>query len=95
MYTIDFQPVGRRGKCPSDLSLLECARRLNVDLVSLCGGVRNCGRCKVQVIAGDVSESTADEETPDRTADLTLMVRNAVWRQTPRTSVIFQTWSVP
>jgi len=61
LYTIDFQPVGRRGKCPSDLSLLECARRLNVDLVSLCGGVGNCGRCKIQVIAGDVSESTADE----------------------------------
>lgn len=55
MFVIEFEPVGRRGECPDDESLLECARRLNVDLVGICGGAGVCGRCKVQVIPGDVS----------------------------------------
>ncbi len=63
MYTIDFEPVGRRGKCPADLSILECARQLNVDLVSLCGGIGTCGRCKVQIIAGEISQLTAEESS--------------------------------
>jgi uncharacterized 2Fe-2S/4Fe-4S cluster protein (DUF4445 family) len=58
---IDFEPVGRRGKCPADQSLLDCARQLGVDLVSLCGGQGTCGRCKVQVLDGRVSEPTPGE----------------------------------
>ncbi len=61
MYTIDFQPVGRRGDCAGDESLLECARRLNVDIVSLCGGAGTCNRCKVQIISGAVSERMPEE----------------------------------
>ena len=60
-YQIDFEPVGRRGECPADQSLLDCARRLGVELVSLCGGEGACGRCKVQVLAGRVSEPTSRE----------------------------------
>ena len=62
MHIIDFEPVGRRGKFSSELSLLECARRLSVDIVSICGGVGNCEHCKVQVIAGKVSKPTLEEE---------------------------------
>lgn len=62
MFNLDFEPVGRRGQCPSDQSLLESARELNVDLVSICGGVGTCGRCKVQIMAGEVSHLTADEQ---------------------------------
>ncbi|MCL7452997.1 MAG: ASKHA domain-containing protein [Anaerolineae bacterium] len=58
---IDFEPVGRRGECPSGESLLECARHLGVDLVSICGGVGTCGRCIVQVVDGEVSEPTPAE----------------------------------
>ena len=60
-YTIDFEPVGRRGPCPPEATLLDCARALGVDLVSVCGGVGTCGRCKVQVIAGAVTELTERE----------------------------------
>ncbi len=63
MCIIDFEPVGRRGKCSGDQSLLECARQLNVDLVSVCGGVGTCKRCKVQVVSGTVSEPTAEENS--------------------------------
>lgn len=62
MYSIDFEPVGRRGQFAGDQSLLECARQLSVELVSLCGGVGSCEHCKVQVIAGQVSELTLEEE---------------------------------
>jgi uncharacterized 2Fe-2S/4Fe-4S cluster protein (DUF4445 family) len=62
LFTIDFEPIGRRGECPSDQSLLDCARQLSVDIVSICGGIGNCERCKVQVIAGQVSKPTLEEE---------------------------------
>lgn len=61
-HTVDFEPIGRRGDCPDDESLLEAAHRLGVDLVSLCGGGGTCGRCKVQVVAGDVSAPTDNEK---------------------------------
>lgn len=53
---VDFEPVGRRGECPAGQSLLDCARQLGVDLVSPCGGAGTCGRCRVQVLDGGVSE---------------------------------------
>jgi uncharacterized 2Fe-2S/4Fe-4S cluster protein (DUF4445 family) len=52
---IDFEPVGRRGECPPGRSLLDCARQLGVDLVSVCGGAGSCGRCIVQILDGGVS----------------------------------------
>jgi len=63
LFAVDFEPVGRRGKCPENHSLLECARNLNVDIVSICGGMSSCHRCKVQVISGDVSALTAEEKS--------------------------------
>ena len=62
MYTVDFEPVGRRGKFSGDQTLLECARQLSVELVSLCGGIGSCEHCKVQVISGKVSKLTLEEE---------------------------------
>ena len=56
MFTIDFEPIGRRGKCSEDHSILKCARDLNVDIVSLCGGMGVCNRCKVQIISGAVAQ---------------------------------------
>ncbi len=62
LFAVDFEPVGRRGKFPPDQSLLACARQLNVSLVSICGGMSSCHRCKVQIISGEVNEITADEK---------------------------------
>ncbi len=61
-YVIDFEPIGRRGEIGAGQSILEAARQLGVDLVNLCGGGGTCGRCKVQVLAGKVSEPTAGEQ---------------------------------
>jgi len=60
-FHVDFEPVGRRGECPSGSTLLDGARQLGVDLVNLCGGAGNCGRCIVQVMEGDVSEPMPGE----------------------------------
>ena len=60
-FQIDFEPVGRRGECPSGYSLLDCARQLGVDLANLCGGAGSCGRCVVQVLDGKLSEPAAGE----------------------------------
>ena len=70
MFTIDFEPVGRRGVCSGDQSLLESARQLNVDIVSICGGIGNCDRCKVQIIAGKVSKITLEEQAELSTSEL-------------------------
>ena len=42
-------------------SLLDCARQLGVDLVNLRGGMGTCGRCKVQILDGSVSELASNE----------------------------------
>lgn len=60
-HYIDFEPVGRRGDCPAEASLLDAAQQLGVALISLCGGAGTCGRCKVQVLTGRVAPLTAAE----------------------------------
>lgn len=62
LYHVDFEPIGRRGDCSDEQSLLESARQLSVDLVSICGSMGSCARCKVQIVSGQVSEITADEK---------------------------------
>jgi len=59
---VEFEPVGRRGKCPAGQSLLDCAQQLGVGLVSICGGHGLCGCCKVQVLNGTASEPTPVEQ---------------------------------
>ena len=61
LYHIDFEPVGRRGECRNSESLLACARRLGVGIISLCGGKGKCHSCRVQVLTGNVSPPTSNE----------------------------------
>ena len=60
-HLIDFEPVGRRGPCPEGGSLLEAARELGVELINLCGGTGTCGRCKIQILEGQISPRTEIE----------------------------------
>jgi len=69
-FVVDFQPVGRRGPCPDGGTLLEAARGLGVDLSSVCGGNGSCGRCKVQLIAGELTPITPQEKTKLTAAEL-------------------------
>ena len=48
-----FTPSGRRGRVAHGTSVLDAARRLGVDLDSVCGGRGICGRCQVAVAEGE------------------------------------------
>ena len=48
-----FTPSGRRGRFEHGTTVLEAARRLGVDLDSVCGGRGICGRCQVEVSEGE------------------------------------------
>ena len=61
-FQIEFQPLGLRDRFPAGLSILECAHQSGIDLVSLCGGAGTCGKCKVQIVGGEVSEPRQKEE---------------------------------
>ena len=59
-----FMPSGRRGRFPLGTPLLQAARRLGVDIDSVCGGRGICGRCQVVPGVGSFAkwgiEATAD-----------------------------------
>ena len=63
-----FTPSGRRGHFAHGTSVLEAARRLGVDLDSVCGGRGICGRCQVVCMEGSFPkhniESKAGHLTP-------------------------------
>ena len=51
-----FTPSGRRGRFPIGTPVLEAARKLGVDIDSVCGGRAICGRCQVQLSEGEFAK---------------------------------------
>lgn len=47
-----FQPSGRRGEVPKDVTLIEASRLLGVDIEALCGEKKKCGKCKIRIEEG-------------------------------------------
>ena len=60
-YQVDFEPVGKRVEVEPDATLLEAAQQAGLALASACGGVGNCGQCRVEMRAGSVSPPTDNE----------------------------------
>ncbi len=60
-YLVEFQPLGRRAEVSAGTTLIEAAHQSGVAIASDCGGKGRCGRCRVEVIAGDVSPPDRDE----------------------------------
>jgi uncharacterized 2Fe-2S/4Fe-4S cluster protein (DUF4445 family) len=54
-YTITFQPVGTRVRCSGGESVLQAARRAGIHITAVCAGEGYCGKCRVQVVKGEVS----------------------------------------
>ncbi|MCY4463347.1 MAG: ASKHA domain-containing protein [Albidovulum sp.] len=48
-----FTPSGKRGRFPEGTAVLDAARRLGVDLDSVCGGRGICSRCQVKPSFGE------------------------------------------
>ena len=53
---IVFMPSGRRGRFAVGTPVLQAARRLGVDIDSVCGGRGICGRCQVTVSEGEFAK---------------------------------------
>ena len=47
-----FQPSGRRGDVPKGVSVIEASRILGVDIETLCGEKKVCGKCIVRIEDG-------------------------------------------
>jgi uncharacterized 2Fe-2S/4Fe-4S cluster protein (DUF4445 family) len=60
-HKINFEPLGLSGRCRTNESLLACAHRHGVGIISLCGGKGTCHSCQVQVLNGTVSKPTPHE----------------------------------
>jgi uncharacterized 2Fe-2S/4Fe-4S cluster protein (DUF4445 family) len=63
-----FTPSGRRGRFADGTTVLDAARRLGVDIDSVCGGRGICGRCQVEQSLGEFAKhgitSAPDHLTP-------------------------------
>jgi uncharacterized 2Fe-2S/4Fe-4S cluster protein (DUF4445 family) len=68
-----FTPSGRRGRFERGTTVLEAARRLGVDLDSVCGGRGICGRCQIEVSEGEHAKhaitSSRESLTPPAVAE--------------------------
>jgi len=68
-----FTPSGRRGRFEPGTTVLDAARRLGVDIDSVCGGRGICGRCQVEQSVGDFAKhgisSSPDHLTPFGTVE--------------------------
>jgi uncharacterized 2Fe-2S/4Fe-4S cluster protein (DUF4445 family) len=51
-FSVVFSPSGKRGRFGEGTSILSAARKLGVDLDSVCGGRGICGRCQITVGEG-------------------------------------------
>ncbi len=60
-HTIDFEPIGWKGKCRDSESILTCARELGLGISGVCGGRGTCHTCRIQMLSGIFSEPTPSE----------------------------------
>ncbi len=67
-HRVVFTPSGLSGQVDSGTSVLEAARRLGVDLDTVCGGRGICGRCQIVPGIGEFAKwaitATADHLSP-------------------------------
>jgi uncharacterized 2Fe-2S/4Fe-4S cluster protein (DUF4445 family) len=60
-FQVIFEPSDRRDEVLEGTTVIEASRELGVEIESLCGGIRNCGKCKAKLVKGDLSPLTDEE----------------------------------
>lgn len=58
---IDIEPIGSRITPSADDSLLDAIQSAGIEVTSVCGGQGWCGKCRIQIRSGPVSDPTDDE----------------------------------
>ncbi len=56
LFKVVFMPSGKRGEFPQGTPVLDAARKIGVDVDSVCGGRGLCGRCQVLCTDGNFSK---------------------------------------
>ncbi len=51
-HIIYFEPSGDKGPVKEGKSILEAAREIGIDLISICGGKGVCGKCRIEIKEG-------------------------------------------
>jgi len=62
-YVVDFEPIGRRVQAQEGQTILDVAQEGGIGLAAVCGGVGTCGRCRVQIMSGELSPLTDSERS--------------------------------
>ena len=81
-----FTPSGRRGRVEAGATVLEAARRLGVDIDSVCGGRGICGRCQVTLGAAAGVSSIGSPLSPPGDVELGYRGRRRPLREGHRLS---------
>ena len=61
-FEVDVEPVGRRVTISASQTLLDAAQAAGVELAAVCGGVGVCGKCRMRLMTGELSPSSALEQ---------------------------------
>lgn len=54
-FHVIFQPSGKRGEVSEGKTISEASRELGVEIESICGGAKSCGKCKVKIARGAIA----------------------------------------
>ncbi|MDZ4246303.1 MAG: ASKHA domain-containing protein, partial [Dehalococcoidia bacterium] len=68
-FEVKFLPSGKRVAVPEDSLLLEAANEAGISLDTPCGGQGRCGRCRVKVDSGKVSQQESHRLTKQQIAE--------------------------
>ena len=57
-FTVDLEPVGLRIEMDENSTILDAAQKAGVEIAALCGGDGWCGKCRIQVMNGNLTPLT-------------------------------------
>ncbi|NIA29889.1 MAG: DUF4445 domain-containing protein [Actinobacteria bacterium] len=61
-YKVQFSPQNKSGFFSSGQTFLDAAQHLGIPLPALCGGSELCGKCKIEIIKGNILPNESDRE---------------------------------
>ncbi|MFQ6137073.1 MAG: ASKHA domain-containing protein [Candidatus Hydrothermarchaeales archaeon] len=61
-YKVIFQPSGRRGEVEAGKTLQQASQELGVEIESICGGKKTCGKCKITIQEGFFEKFAIDSK---------------------------------
>lgn len=61
-FTIDFEPIGKRVLALPGETLADSALRAGIDLITSCNGLGVCTSCKIELLTGELTPPTDNEQ---------------------------------